>query len=205
MQSELGTDAFGLTNETRDNMQNLSYIRQMIGAPRRIGSIAPSGSDLAAKLAENVDPSVPGFVVEFGPGTGAITRGILDRGLPRDRLVLIERHEPFLLHLKREFPGVEIIPGDAWQIDLLTAHRLASDRCACIVSGLPLLNFPKSERLKLRDRIAATLAPSIGRFAQFSYGLYAPVEPGSAFSMYHSSWIFRNLPPARVWLYLRSG
>ena len=35
-------------------------------------------------MANYIDPALPGFVIELGPGTGPVTEALLKRGLPAD-------------------------------------------------------------------------------------------------------------------------
>ena len=46
--------------------------------PGKVGAVVPSGPALAAALAAEVDTAAPGAVVELGPGTGRVTRALLD-------------------------------------------------------------------------------------------------------------------------------
>ena len=41
-------------------------------------------------MAEQVDPRRPGPVIELGPGTGAVTEALIERGMSTERLVLVE-------------------------------------------------------------------------------------------------------------------
>jgi hypothetical protein len=49
---------------------NLLFFRSRMPNPLRAGAFKPSSLDLARSMASRVDPSVPGPVVELGPGTG---------------------------------------------------------------------------------------------------------------------------------------
>ena len=50
----------------------------------------PSGKLLARTMAHYVDVDAEGPVVELGPGTGAITSALVERGVDQKRLVLVE-------------------------------------------------------------------------------------------------------------------
>ncbi|HNB27548.1 MAG TPA: methyltransferase, partial [Alphaproteobacteria bacterium] len=86
--------------------------------PRRIGAVAVSSPELAAAMARQI-PRGPGWVVELGGGTGSVTRAILDSGLARDKLIVVER-DPTLHHILQErYPGVRVVLGDAMQLQAL--------------------------------------------------------------------------------------
>ena len=99
------------------------FLQEWLANPQRTGSIVPSSRKLAAAMARWLPSDPESFVLELGPGTGAVTQALLKHGLREDRLVAIERN-PKLAHLLRErFPRAHIIIGDAWQLDNLLHRR----------------------------------------------------------------------------------
>ena len=143
------------------------------------------------------------IVLEFGPGTGVITAQLLAQGVLPSQLLLIEFNAKFAANLRVRFPHLNILQGDAWQIEKIMAEHFPGKKCSAIVSSLPLLNFPKAQRALLMAAVDRVLDPVHGRFVQFSYGLKSPIELGNTFTQSRSKWIVKNVPPARVWLYKR--
>jgi phosphatidylethanolamine/phosphatidyl-N-methylethanolamine N-methyltransferase len=173
--------------------------------PSIAGAISPSGRFLARTMARYVDPHAEGPVIELGPGTGVITEALLARGVARERLCLIEFDKGFCELLRKRFPGVRIVEGDAYR--LLECLRPILDRpAASIVSSLPLLMKPETTRLTLLAE-AFDLLDSEGRFIQFTYGPLSPIpldkRVGLDFCAEGSPPVWLNLPPARVWVYRR--
>ena len=187
-------------------VDQVKFLGTVIRAPRAVGAIAPTHQETARLIASNIDTASGLPVLELGPGTGAITEAIFNTGLPADRLYAIEYSAPFCRHLQEKFPGAHFLQGDAFnfQAALDAAFKTdAPNRFDCVISGLPLLNFPKEKRFELFNAAMDAVAP--GRpFVQFSYGILPPVPVDEReFAVTRSSWIFRNLPPARVWVYRR--
>ena len=61
------------------------FFRQFLRSPRSIGAVLPSSPALARVMLAPIDFSTAQAIVEFGPGTGALTREIAARlapGLP---------------------------------------------------------------------------------------------------------------------------
>ncbi|HZL14464.1 MAG TPA: rRNA adenine N-6-methyltransferase family protein, partial [Verrucomicrobiae bacterium] len=84
------------------------FLREWFANPQRTGSVTPSSPKLAAAMARWLPSDPESFVLELGPGTGAVTEALLRRGLREDRLVAIE-HNPKLAKLLREkFPRAHI-------------------------------------------------------------------------------------------------
>ena len=70
------------------------FFRQLISNPRQISALAPSSRALARAMAEGLGPH-SGPVVEFGPGTGRLTEGILAAGVAPHNLTLFEMNPDF--------------------------------------------------------------------------------------------------------------
>ena len=178
---------------------NLRFLRSLMVRPRAMCAITPSSPALARKIAQQIEPEIPGAVLELGPGTGVVTQALLARGIAAERLIAIEA-DPDLAHLMRDrFPGIRVIEGDAFDLDRMLPPD-ESGPLAGIVSGLPLLNFPPANRRALILSSLARMSP--GRpFVQFSYGMTAPVAVDSDISVEQAGLVLANLPPARIWVY----
>ena len=124
------------------------FFRSWLDNPAVAGAVSPSGRFLARMMARYVDPRKAGPIVELGPGTGAITEALLARGIAPGRLFLVEFDPGFCKLLKRRFPGVHVIKGDAYQLSQTLRGRLRRPPAA-IVSSLPLLLKPETQRLAL--------------------------------------------------------
>lgn len=181
----------------------LDYLREFKQSPRSIGSFAESGEQLSVAMAKTANVKPNDLVVEFGPGTGVITAQLLAQGVLPSQLLLVEFNAKFASNLRNRFPQLNILQGDAWQIEKIMTEHFPGRKCAAIVSSLPLLNFSKSQRGALMRAIDRVIDPERGRIIQFSYGLKVPVEAGEGYSISCSKWILKNVPPARVWHYQR--
>ncbi|MGZ5874629.1 MAG: class I SAM-dependent methyltransferase [Bradyrhizobium sp.] len=176
------------------------FLRSWIEKPLHMGAVMPSGRLLARTMAQYVDKNSSGPVVELGPGTGAITSALIERGVDQKRLVLVEYNPGFCALLRDRYPHARVVQGDAYTLrDSL--RNVLSAPASAVVSGLPLVTKPMQTRLKLiRDAFAA-LAPG-APFVQFTYSVAPPIPkslPG--ISTEASERIWMNLPPARVWVY----
>jgi len=186
----------------RSPLDDLRFLKSLVARPRAIGAIAPSSPALARKIALQVNPDVPGTVLELGPGTGVITDALIGRGIRVDRLIAVEA-DPDLAQLMRErFPTLRVVEGDAFDLDR-TLPRDAIGPLAATVSGLPLLNFPPAKRRAL-ILSALTRMTTGGPFVQFSYGFTAPVPADREISVAQAAFVLANLPPARIWVYRRA-
>jgi phosphatidylethanolamine/phosphatidyl-N-methylethanolamine N-methyltransferase len=179
------------------------FLRSWIEKPLHVGAVMPSGRLLARTMAHYVDPYADGPVVELGPGTGAITKALIDHGIDQKRLVLVEYNPGFCALLRDRYPQAKVVQGDAYTLRD-TLWNVLSAPATAIVSGLPLVTKPMMTRLKLiRDAFAA-LTPG-APFVQFTYAVVPPIPkslPGVSTEASERIWM--NLPPARVWVYRKS-
>jgi phosphatidylethanolamine/phosphatidyl-N-methylethanolamine N-methyltransferase len=178
------------------------FFRQWLRSPKSMGSIIPSSRYLARALAEEVAWEPGQYIVELGGGTGAITQGLIDRGIPRDRLIVIELERALFEHLRSRLPGATLIQGDATKLEeILGRHGVGE--VGTVISGLPMVGMPFPFQRAIIDQAFRVQRP--GSFVlQYSY---SPVPPVPARRLGISAklvrWVPLNFPPAAVWRYRR--
>lgn len=179
---------------------NLRFLKALVTRPKTIGAVIPSSPTLARAMARQIEPAA-GAVLEIGPGTGVITEAILERGVAPSQLTLIEYDEELARHLAARFTQLQVIQGDAFDLDR-TLRGHAGMPFGAIISSLPLLNHPMARRLAYMENVTRRLAPA-APLIQFSYGAHAPVVPPPGFAVIRAAQVWANIPPAKVWVYRR--
>jgi phosphatidylethanolamine/phosphatidyl-N-methylethanolamine N-methyltransferase len=182
--------------------EEIRFFKGMMQGPKTVGSIVPTSSITARKMASVANPHSDLPVLELGPGTGAITKAILARGVKPEKLVAIEYSTDFYEHLVKFYPGVHFINGDAFNLDK-TLGALKDQQFDCAISAVPLLNFPMQARVALVESLLDRMPP--GRpFVQISYGAVSPIiARPERYHIQHFDFIVRNIPPAQLWIYRR--
>lgn len=178
-------------------------LEQWFHAPKCIGAIAPSSQRLARVLADWAPlPAMGHCVLELGPGTGAVTEALFDRGIAPEQLLAIETTPALAALLRGRFPRARIIQGDARELFTLTHRALAvGEGIGSVVSSLPLRHFSAADTASIARQIHALLPPA-GRWIQFTYHLRNGQPPErTAFRTIHSDVVWLNVPPARVLVY----
>jgi phosphatidylethanolamine/phosphatidyl-N-methylethanolamine N-methyltransferase len=180
----------------------LKFFKGWIDKPKAVGSIVPTSSITARKMASVVNPKSGLPVLEVGPGTGVITRAILAQGVKPENLYAVEYSTDFVRHLRQLYPDINVIEGDAFNLDATLGDKrgLTFDS---VVSGVPLLNFPVARRIayieNLLDRI-----PTGRPVVQLTYGPLSPIPPGRGdYTVEHFHFVIRNIPPTQLWIYRR--
>ncbi|MDB5665455.1 class I SAM-dependent methyltransferase [Cypionkella sp.] len=177
------------------------FLRQFISNPLQVSSVAPSSRWLARAMAQSLGPT-SGRVVEFGPGTGVLTQGILAAGVAAKDLTLFEMSPDFTKLLRQKFPDVTVHNAPAQ-----SAVTSVQPGVSAVISGLPLLSMPLAVRESIVKAAFDILAPD-GVYVQFTYGSKPPLsleqlaQLGLKVSERPKVWL--NIPPARVFHFRRA-
>ncbi len=193
-----------LTDRRNSASEYFKFLQGWLRRPRQTASIVPSSPYLGRMMAAQIDPQ-GGRVMEFGGGTGALTREILARGLPASNLEVVEIDETFARNLHRSFPAVKILQAPAQSV--LNDSAGGAGGYQCIISGLPLLAMSKALEEAILAEAFRLLQPG-GSFIQFTYSPCPPVSDSVAkaldLGVERIGTIVRNVPPATVFRYRRA-
>jgi len=175
------------------------FFRRWLANPLQMGSIVPSSAALGSRVAAAVRSGPAGMVLELGAGTGAITAAMIRGGIAPERLIVVEIVPEMAEVLRKTYPGVTVVCGDAWSLPQLLGLQ-AAGRIGSVVCGIPMVLLPQERQQGLIDAIEA-VAPGRG-FLHYSYCITSPL---SALKLglqgKREAWTPANFPPASVWRY----
>ena len=173
----------------------IQFFKAIIRNPKAVGAACPSSRGLARAMAEGIPLPLDGIVVELGAGTGPVTQAILDRGVPRDKLLVLELSKDLCTGLKKRFgDDLNVIQGDAGH---LSDYIEPGTKVAAVVSSLPLRSLPNVLVAKISSELSKIMEPG-GTLIQFTYNLRAKRIMDIPMSRTGTKVIWRNFPPARV-------
>jgi phosphatidylethanolamine/phosphatidyl-N-methylethanolamine N-methyltransferase len=182
-------------------LKNPFFFRHWLSQPLRIAAVQPSSQNLCAAVAAQVDPSVPGAIVELGSGTGVIAQALIDRGVEPERLYLIELTREFCAVLRKQIPKATVLEGDVTQQLAQLAALPNFGPVNTVVSSLPIVWFELEQQRSI-IQYCFDLMGSIGRFLQVSYLPVSPLpEKKLGLRGRKTPRVWRNSPPAIVWVY----
>lgn len=149
------------------------FFREFLRNFHTTGAILPSGRYLAAALARFVGQPAAGprRVLEVGPGTGAVTRRIINEMGPADHLDLVELNESFVRQLTERFqsePGFQAVSARVQVLHCPVEELPRGQGYDVIVSGLPLNNFSVAAVERILAALSSLLAPG-GTLSFFEY------------------------------------
>jgi phosphatidylethanolamine/phosphatidyl-N-methylethanolamine N-methyltransferase len=195
--------ASGLRKFAEKFDDELKFFKGWIDKPRAVGSIVPTSSVTARRMASIIDTKSGMPVLEVGPGTGVITKAILGRGVKPADVYTVEYSHDFVTHLKRNYPDINVIEGDGFNLDKTLGDKRGMIFDS-VVSGVPLLNFPVQRRVAYLENLLSRI-PHGRPVVQLTYGPKSPIPPGLGdYTVEHFHFILRNIPPTQLWLYRRA-
>jgi phosphatidylethanolamine/phosphatidyl-N-methylethanolamine N-methyltransferase len=186
---------------SHSSAHDLQFFRSFLARPWKIASPIPSGRKLATRIAEQIDRDPGGYVLELGPGTGAVTRAICERVREQD-LIAIENDPGFLSVLRAQFPRAQIIEGDAFAFADVLGKEAWGFRS--IVSGLPIIGRSRELRRRFLESAIGALQPG-KPFVQFSYSGRAPFPCIDGVTAERAAIVWQNIVPMHIWVYRCSG
>lgn len=174
------------------------FFRQWLRSPKSMGAVIPSSRVLARAVTEAVRWRPGQHVIELGAGTGAISQGLIDSGLPPEALMMIELDRPLFEYLRGRFPAVRVVNGDATRLIDIVGQQGITD-VGTVISGLPMVTMPLTFQRAIIHQSLELLGAD-GCLLQYSY---SPVSPIPARKLGVEAKlvkvVVRNLPPATLW------
>jgi 16S rRNA (adenine1518-N6/adenine1519-N6)-dimethyltransferase len=162
-------------------------------AKRRLGQHFLTDPRLLARIADALDAGPGDTVLEIGPGQGSLTAPLRERA---GRVIAIEKDRDLVPTLKSRFPDIEIIEGDALEVDW---HALSpADGSGLLVTGnipynitSPLIDKallpPPPRRIvflvqkEVAERVTAS--PGTSDYGALSIGVQAVARPERLFTV----------------------
>jgi phosphatidylethanolamine/phosphatidyl-N-methylethanolamine N-methyltransferase len=167
--------------------------------PLRIAAANPSGARLADAVARCIDLARSGPVLELGAGTGSLTQGLVRAGCPPERIIALEREPALVAVLRRQFPAITVIAGDATRIGEYLARSV--ERLAGVVSSLPIKWFPAAAQHAVVRPCLDMLGPD-GRFVQLTNAFLSPLPVDRLGITGHEvARVWLNLLPTQILVY----
>ena len=176
------------------------FLKTAISNFTQVGSIIPSSGALIKKLVSFADLQKARYVVEFGPGTGCLTREILKRSSPMTEVISIELNPHFHKYLKERI--------NDHRFNIYNENAANLKECMCkhntkevdyIFSSLPFMLFPKMTIRKILRETYSCLAPK-GKFILFQYSANIEDLLKSVFQEVKKHHVMLNVPPATVFV-----
>jgi phosphatidylethanolamine/phosphatidyl-N-methylethanolamine N-methyltransferase len=176
------------------------FLRRWLAHPLKVGAVLPSSPALARLVAKQVPLRADQAVVEVGAGTGSITKALLERGIPPERLFVVEIDSDLCAFLRKQLPHVQVINGDASRLSEMLPSKWLG-KISTVISGIPMVTLPLPLQQRFIDAWFKVM-PQGGKMLQYTYSLVSPLpEAKLGVKGRRQGLAVLNVPPAWVWSY----
>lgn len=183
--------------------ENIQFLQAFLKNPGKVGSIAPSSTELALKMIEGIAPDENDIVLELGVGTGAITKHLQDI-VPDEKSYLgVELDKNLVRSLRKNYSKLQFVCGNAAEATKIH-QKSGLGKVGSIICCLPFVSLPNEVGEQILLEVDKFMQKGCTfRTFQYAHGFYFP----SAIKLrefmrsrygksYKSPLIVKNVPPA---------
>jgi phospholipid N-methyltransferase len=172
-------------------VKELLFLKGFLKNWREVGSPVPSSRHVARKICALMDFKIARRIVEVGPGTGVITREILECLHPDAKLIVFEVNKEFCDEL-RAYKDSRLVVHN---VSAFQMHTVLPAKADYVVSGIPVATLSKLDFCRLHAEIRQILDPD-GVFMQLQLAPVSYIRLKRLFTEVKVDFTLRNAPPA---------
>ncbi|MDO8529560.1 MAG: methyltransferase domain-containing protein [bacterium] len=172
------------------------FLKNFIKSPKYTGSIKSSSSFLAKKMVKRADLGNAKTIIELGPGTGVITKVIIDQMGKDSALWTFDINKEFVDYLNGKYPKANHIHSDILKMkEEMTKNNVKN--ADAVISGIPFSFYSKKECEEMLDSISDVMHKN-SILVLFSYSKLRFKTFLSKFNKVNVDFVLLNIPPAYV-------
>ena len=179
------------------------HLRAFLDDPKGVAALTPTTRASIRRILSKAPVAEAKLVLEFGPGSGVVTRALLERMRPEARLVAIEANAELAAGLADRVadPRLTVVHDTAARVrEILAASSLGAADCA--LSGIPFFWLDPAAALEIVTATHQALAAG-GRFVSYQM-FYLPRRRlldhlERRFRTVRSELDLRNFPPQKIY------
>lgn len=136
----------------------MAFFGEFVLSPMTVGALIESPPKVAKLLCDNIGLESAMAVAEYGPGTGPVTREILNR-LPKQAKFFAIEKSPNLARLFRaRNPDVKLYEGSA-ELIRDYCRREGIEKLDSVVTSIPWILLPRPVQERMLDETITMLRP----------------------------------------------
>lgn len=183
-------------------MSLAAHLQAFLKDPKGVAALTPTSRPSIDRIVSRAPVARAGLVVEFGPGSGVLTRALLDRMRPDARLVAIEANADLAGRLTEQYDDARltVVHDSAERVQQILADTDLGP-ADCVFSGIPFFWLSPEAAFGIVASTYAALGTG-GTFVTYQM-IYQPrrrlrVHLERCFRTVRSEFDFRNVPPLRI-------
>lgn len=178
-------------------MSTTSYLKNFF-SDKLVASVTPSSHYTSRRLCRKIDFDKADVIVEYGPGTGILSKAFLSNMNDKTRLLLVETNPKFVEALQQmQEPQIEVVQNDALQIREILKQK-GIDQADYIISGVPLSFLTKDQRYQMIKDAYDVLKPG-GKLIIYQFSRTAKDYILTYFEHVSNEFEFFNIPPLTIY------
>ena len=179
-----------------------AHLQAFLKDPKGVAALTPTSRASIDRIISRAPVPRAGLVVEFGPGSGVLTRALLDRMRPEAHLVAIEANADLAARLTEQDgdPRLAVVHDSAERVCQILSE-MGLGPADCVFSGIPFFWLDSEAALVIVASTHEAVAAD-GTFVPYQT-IYQPrgrlrIHLERCFRTVRSELDFRNLPPHRI-------
>lgn len=181
----------------------LVFFQEFMKHPLQIGSVIPSSRFLEQRIVRAANVASARVIIELGPGTGGVTRAML-QAMPRDATLLSIEINPTLHSIVDAIDDQRFIAhlGSASELEQIL-ERYGLDAPDAIVSGIPFSTMSHGIGSQIVAAVSAVL-PANGRFVAYQVKRQVATLCDPVMGAGQTSLELLNIPPMRIFQWVKN-
>lgn len=179
----------------------LTFLKGFLRNPKEVGSVIPSSRDLIRRIMRQARIPETRVVIELGPGTGVVTKPILQQAGLDSKLIAMEINPLYIDSLRRDIrdPRLTLYGGPAVEIKKALAV-VGETHADLAISGIPFSTIPRAEGIATIEAIRDSLRPG-GRFVAYQFRSEVKRLGDPILGECRTFGGFWNIPPMRIYVW----
>lgn len=178
----------------------LLFFSAFLKHPKEIGSVVPSSRFLVKEILKDVNFKNAKYIVEYGSGTGRVTKDILKRARKDAKILCFEINSRLYNYLKKSIKDKRvIIINDSAENIKKHLKKLSIPKIDYAISGLPFSNLSDSKKITIIRETKETLKND-GRFVTYQFFKDFRKYLYHYFSNISTKFVTLNIPPCIVYI-----
>ncbi|NCN99263.1 hypothetical protein COU62_01195 [Candidatus Pacearchaeota archaeon CG10_big_fil_rev_8_21_14_0_10_35_219] len=166
----------------------------------KVATISPTSKTATKKIINTIDPTKDLNILEYGPGTGALTIPLLKKISPESKILAIERNQRLYNHLSNVEDGrLKLIKGDVLNLPQILRGLNLREEFNIILSGIPFSFLPEAKAEKILEQTEKSLTRE-GKFIAYQFSPKLKSLLSTKFSSIQESKTLLNIPPLRIYV-----
>jgi len=163
--------------------------------PKEVAALAPSSRFVVKKILSMIDFDHADCLVEYGPGTGVITKGLLSKMKTNAKLLCFETNKKFCSFLYKKVDDKRlVIINDSAENLALHLKKLKIKNVDYVISGIPFSLIKKGDKKLIISQTRDSLRKG-GNFIIYQYSQHIKKYLSTEFEKIYQGIVVRNLPP----------